>query len=313
MLTPELYDPSQGNSWKLLTGATSSAAYGDAQNGQPDENRWWYPRAFVAPTNGHVFNISGTQMSELDPSADGGAGSITLRGTLGNGTGQPGHLGNPVGATSTATMYRPGKILQVGGGWWANGGGPAGARAGFTVDISGGTADPVVTATDPMKYGRHWASSTVMPDGKVLVTGGSRDNNGQGGYVTNPEIWDPEAASGSQWTEVDVPEEHARLYHSTALLLPDGRIMVGGGGAPGPHNYTDVQYYSPTYLFDGNQPATRPVVSNAPKKIGYDGTFSLSSDKPVSASPWSATVRSPTASTTTRTSRTWTSRRAAAR
>ncbi|MDR7251304.1 type 1 glutamine amidotransferase [Nocardioides sp. BE266] len=281
VLTPELYDPSQGNSWKLLTGATSSAAYGDAQNGQPDENRWWYPRAFVAPTNGHVFNISGTQMSELDPSADGGAGSITLRGTLGNGTGNQGDLGNPVGATSTATMYRPGKILQVGGGWWANGGGPAGARAGFTVDISGGTADPVVTATDPMKYGRHWASSTVMPDGRVLVTGGSRDNNGQAGYVTNPEIWDPEAASGSQWTEVDVPEEHARLYHSTALLLPDGRIMVGGGGAPGPHNYTDVQYYSPTYLFDGNQPATRPVVTNAPKKIGYDGTFSVSSDKPV--------------------------------
>ncbi|WP_322921458.1 LamG-like jellyroll fold domain-containing protein [Nocardioides renjunii] len=278
VLTPEVYDPQQGSSWKLLTGATSAQAYGDGADAPQDENRWWYPRAFVAPTNGNVFTITGTQMFELDPSGD---GAVTMRGTLGNGTGNQGALGNPVGATSTATMYRPGKILQVGGGWWANGGGPAGARAGFTVDISGGTAAPVVTATDPMKHRRHWATSTVMPDGRVLVTGGSRDNNGQGGYVTNPEIWNPDAPSGQQWTEVEIPYEHARLYHSVALLLPDGRIMIGGGGAPGPHNYTDVEYYSPAYLFDGDEPAVRPVVTNAPRKIGYDGTFSLSSDKPV--------------------------------
>lgn len=280
--TPEIYDPSQGNSWKLLTGATSAQAYGDGGAGNgPDENRWWYPRSFVAPTNGNLFNITGTQMFELDPSANDGKGGVTMRGTLGAGTGNQGALGNPVGATSTATMYRPGKILQVGGGWWANGGGPAGARAGFTVDITGGTANPVVTPVDPMKYSRHWASSVVMPDGKVLVTGGSRDNNENGGYVTNAEIWNPDAPSGQQWSEVKVPYEHARLYHSISLLLPDGRIMVGGGGAPGPRNYTDVEYYSPGYLFDGNQPATRPVITNAPNKVGYNGTFDLTADKPV--------------------------------
>ena len=282
VLTPEIYTPEQGSSWKLLTGATSAQAYGDGGSGNgPDENRWWYPRAFVAPTNGNVFNISGTQMFELDPSADGGNGAVTMRGTLGAGTGSQGVLGNPVGATSTATMYRPGKILQVGGGWWANGGGPVGARAGITVDITGGTANPVVTPTDPMKYSRHWASSVVMPDGKVLVTGGSRDNNENGGYVTNAEIWNPDAPSGQQWSEVKVPYEHARLYHSLSLLLPDGRIMVGGGGAPGPRNYTDVEYYSPSYLFDGNEPATRPVITSAPSKVGYNGTFELTSDKPV--------------------------------
>ena len=57
------------------------------------------------------------------------------------------------------------------------------------------------------------------------------------------------------WKTVEVPYEHARLYHSTALLLPDGRLMIGGGGAPGPRNYTDVEYYSPSYLFDGDEPA----------------------------------------------------------
>jgi len=277
VLTPEIYTPDEGSSWKLLDGATSAAAYGDGGNGNgPDENRWWYPRAFVAPGNGNVFNITGTQMYELDPSGD---GEITLRGTLPTDIANQGGLGNPVGATSTTTMYRPGKILQVGGGWWANGGGPAGARAGFTVDITGGTDAPVVEATEPMTYQRHWATSTVLPDGNVIVTGGSRENNGNGGYVTTAEIWNPDTG---EWTVVDVPYEHARLYHSIALLLPDGRLMVGGGGTPGPRNYTDVEFYSPAYLFDGDEPAERPEVTGVPKKIGYDGVFDVRSDVDVS-------------------------------
>lgn len=280
VLTPEIYTPDDGSGWKTLDGATSALAYGDGGNGNgPDENRWWYPRAFVAPGSGNLFNISGTQMFELDPSGNGGTGQLTSRGTLPAAIANQGALGNPVGATSTAAMYRPGKILQVGGGWWGNGGGPAGANAGFTVDITGGTDAPVIAATQPMKYKRHWATSTILPDGDVLVTGGGRENNGNGGYVTNAEIWNPDSG---EWTEVAVPYEHARLYHSAAILLPDGRVMMGGGGAPGPRNYTDVEYYSPSYLFDGNDEAVRPVITGAPDKIGYDGDFSVAASGTVS-------------------------------
>ena len=157
----------QGSGWKKLDGARSPAAYGDggADHAGADENRWWYPRAFVAPTTGTLFNITGTQMYELNPAGNSGTGQLTLRGTLPADIANQGANGNPVGATSTATMYRPGKILQVGGGWWGNGGGPDGARAGFIVDITGGTANPVITATQPMKYQRHWATSTLLPDG----------------------------------------------------------------------------------------------------------------------------------------------------
>ncbi|WP_369375623.1 LamG-like jellyroll fold domain-containing protein [Promicromonospora sp. Populi] len=130
-----------------------------------------------------------------------------------------------------------------------------------------------------MQYQRHWATSTVLPDGDVIVTGGSRDNNGNGGYVTTAEIWDPDTG---EWSTVDVPYEHARLYHSTALLLPDGRLMVGGGGTPGPRNYTDVEFYSPAYLFDGDEPAVRPEVTGVPKKVGYDGTFDVQTSSAVS-------------------------------
>lgn len=276
-LTPEVYTPDSGSGWDLLEGATSALAYGNGGNGNgPDENRWWYPRAFVAPGSGNLFNITGTQMYELDPT---GEGTLTPRGTL-NATngGDQGVLGNPVGATSTAAMYRPGKILQVGGGTWGNGGGADGARAALTVDITGGTANPVVAAAQPMEYQRHWATSTILPDGNVIVTGGGRENNGRDDTVTNAEIWNPDTG---EWTTVEVPHERARLYHSTALLLPDGRVMIGGGGAPGARNYTDAEFYSPAYLFEGDQRAVRPEVT-APAKIGYNGTFDLETTSDVS-------------------------------
>ncbi|MEO9323322.1 LamG-like jellyroll fold domain-containing protein [Nocardioides sp. C4-1] len=281
VVTPELRTGDTGSGWKLLTGARSTAAWGDggSDHAGADENRWWYPRAFVAPGSGKVYNISGTATFEVDPYANGGLGSTTMLPNLPANIANQGADGNPVGATSTAVMYAPGKILQVGGGWWANGGGPAGARAGFTVDITGGTANPVVTATAPMKYQRHWPTATVLPNGEVLVTGGSRENNGNGGYVTNAEIWNP---TTGQWREIKTPAAHARLYHSSALLLPDGRVMVGGGGAPGPRNYTDVEYYSPSYLFDGSAAAPRPTISQAPKKLGYDGTFQVAASGTVS-------------------------------
>src|SRR5699024_3706039 len=55
----------------------------------------------------------------------------------------------------------------------------------------------------------------------------------------------------------------------------------GGGGTPGPRNYTDVEFYSPSYLFDGDEPAERPVVTSVPKKVGYDGTFDVSTTSTV--------------------------------
>ena len=96
VLTPEIYTPDEGTGWKTLDGARSAAAYGDGGAGiGPDENRWWYPRAFVAPGSGNLFNISGTQMFELDPDGNDGEGEVTLRGTLPAGRRQPGRPRQP--------------------------------------------------------------------------------------------------------------------------------------------------------------------------------------------------------------------------
>lgn len=66
-----------------------------------------------------------------------------------------------------------------------------------------------------------------------------------------------------------------RLYHSTALLLPDGRVLVAGGGSfndyPQPTDQLSAEIYSPSYLFEG----TRPTITSAPTTIQYGTPFSV--------------------------------------
>ena len=55
------------------------------------------------------------------------------------------------------------------------------------------------------------------------------------------------------------------MYHSSAVLLPDGRVVVGGGEAAG---RLRAQIYSPPYLFKG----ARPTISGSPgdRRLGHD-------------------------------------------
>jgi hypothetical protein len=82
-----------------------------------------------------------------------------------------------------------------------------------------------------MKYARRQLNATVLPDGRVLATGGTSATgfNNAAGSVLTPELWDPVK---NTWTEM-APMKVARLYHSTAVLLPDGRVFSSGGGEGG--------------------------------------------------------------------------------
>jgi hypothetical protein len=61
---------------------------------------------------------------------------------------------------------------------------------------------------------------------KVLVVGGSSVSQQLDTAVTYAEIWNP---TTGQWRVADEAVK-ARLYHSTAILLPDATVLVGGGG-----------------------------------------------------------------------------------
>ena len=220
--------------FRLLSGADTSAYNAN------------YPRNFLAP-DGRVFGFDITgKMYFVNPA---GAGSITAAGTL------PGSTSN----TSSAAMFRPGRILKLGA-----------TSAAYVIDINGPT--PVVTSTQSMSSVRHWLSATVLADGRVLATGGSAAKNTLTGVNNTAEIWDP--ATGL-WTR-GAAGVKARLYHSGALLLPDARVLVHGGGAPGPLANLNVEIYTPPYLLDSTGTLMpRPRIVLAPDTIEIGKNFSV--------------------------------------
>jgi hypothetical protein len=128
-----------------------------------------------------------------------------------------------------------------------------------------------------MAFPRQYGTGTLLPDGEVLVTSGTGNprNNLDSTAVLQAEIWNP--ATG-QWTTMS-SMTHPRLYHSTAALLPDGRVLVAGGttsGVPG----NDADFFSPPYLFKG----TRPVITSTSAAVTYGQKFLVKTPNPASIS-----------------------------
>ena len=83
-----------------------------------------------------------------------------------------------------------------------------------------------------MAFGRRQHNLTVLADGTVLATGGNSSGAGLvdlNAGVYPAELWNP--ATG-QWRTL-AAMQITRQYHSTALLLPDGRVLSSGGGICG--------------------------------------------------------------------------------
>lgn len=217
---------------------------------------WSYPRNFVIG-DGRVFGFDTS-------------GAMYYIDATGNGTiARHGYLAGPIGNGSSAAMFRPGKILQIGGS----------SNQAVVIDVTGG-GTPVVTPTQPLASQRIWANATILADGKVLATGGSRIDNQLTDVAYSADIWDP--VSGS-WT-VGPQAVKSRLYHSVAMLLPDGSVMVAGGGAPGPQVNTNVEIYYPPYLFTADAKlATRPTIDAAPAlaEVGSTIRLDVTSARPI--------------------------------
>ena len=113
-----------------------------------EKNNWYYPRSYVAP-GGNIFVLGHDGTMYWVSTA--GVGSITqLAPTV------------PLGDDFLPTIpFAPGKVLSI--------------REGQIVDVVDFTQSvPVVTQTDNIDQERDWSTGTILADGKVLVTGGSR-------------------------------------------------------------------------------------------------------------------------------------------
>jgi hypothetical protein len=154
-------------------------------------------------------------------------------------------------------MYRPGQILMAGLAADPSATTASVANA-YVIDMT--QASPAWRNVAPMAFPRTHHNFTLLPDGNVLVTGGSRnansDNTNQAVYEA--ELWSSTSETWSTLARMQTP----RQYHSTALLLPDGRVLVAGGGRHGVDELS-AEIYSPPYLFKG----PRPVITSAPPTV----------------------------------------------
>ena len=184
-------------------------------------------------------------------------------------------------ATSgNALMYDTGRILKTGGSPTYSGS-AASAKA-YEIDIR--TGAPAVTKLAPMIYPRAYHNTVVLPDGRVMLIGGQTyaQSFSDSNSVLPTEVWDPKTGLFSATAPIAV----GRNYHSIALLLPDGRVLSGGGGLCGScsANHPDLQLYSPGYLFDAaGNPASRPTIVSAPDELGFGRPISVTTSRAVTS------------------------------
>jgi hypothetical protein len=223
-----------------------------------------YPWMDVAP-NGRAFYSGPDQtLRALDTTGTGAWQALGQRDTINRDYG--GHA-----------LFDIGKVL-------VSGGGPS-TKDARVIDFNGAT--PNVSATAPMAYGRRQFNLTVLADGTVLATGG----NSSGASLVDlnagvypAEQWNP--ATG-QWRTLAAMQV-TRQYHSTALLLPDGRVLSAGGGICGTCDQVgylakNAEVYSPPYLFqaDGTL-APRPAIDAAPAATTYGAPMEIVTANPAS-------------------------------
>ncbi|HEX6623681.1 MAG TPA: galactose oxidase-like domain-containing protein, partial [Pyrinomonadaceae bacterium] len=215
-------------------------------------NFFYYPWTFVLP-DGEIF-IAGPQKParRFDPTVlpvvDDPARQFdqvfSQRGVNMNGTAALLPLRPP--------NYEP-RVLIAGGN------GPDTGQSAELIDLS--VPAPAWQALPNMNIARDNMNCVLLPDGKLIVLGGTLGGP-DGGPV---ETFDPDNPAAGFVAGPSMA--HERGYHSAALLLADGSVLVGGD--PG-GDFTPHERYLPPYFF-----AARPTITGAPANIAYGAGFTV--------------------------------------
>lgn len=124
----------------------------------------------------------------------------------------------------------------------------------FTVD--GDNIEYESRFTGQLNHARWFSSGVLLPNGQVMAfSGADRDEvifPGIEAHIKVAELFDPATET---WT--NMAEAHnGRTYHNTAILMPDGRVLVGGH-APIPTGY--VSHMTPPGTFIGPNDGRDPT------------------------------------------------------
>ncbi len=241
---PEIYDP-VSNTWTQLAPSAKMAFK-------------YYPHPFVLP-DGRILVSSEDDKAFSSRVLDLNTQTWT---TVDSGV-FDGH---------SAAIYQPGKVITAGTATADNQGHPAAATT-YVLDMN--QPSPAWQQTASMAFPRSYLNLTILPDGTVLATGGSTttDKANFAAAVYEAELWSPVTKSWTTMSRMRTP----RLYHSTALLLPDATVLAAGGGRengrsqPDPKDEPNAEIFSPPYLFKG----PRPTISSAPSIIQFGTAFAV--------------------------------------
>ena len=239
-LIPAIYDPAL-NLWIELPKASQNFPY--------------YPHMFVLP-DGRVLAASANRSPIASVALD-----ITSQTWT---TVDPAVLDG-----GSAAMYAPGKIVKSGLARDPDEPGAPSVPTTYVLDMT--QPSPAWRQTASMAFPRTEHNLTALPDGTVLATGGSRNSDvaDTAAAVLEAELWSPTTETWTVLSAMQTP----RMYHSTALLLPDARVLVAGGGRDFPEvDQPSGEIYSPPYLFKG----PRPAIASAPTSIPYATAFFVS-------------------------------------
>ncbi|MGC2322347.1 MAG: galactose oxidase-like domain-containing protein [Terriglobales bacterium] len=238
---PEIYDPST-NSWTQLTAANN-----------PFET---YPFIYQLP-DGRLLHLGGSEYATVTEALNLNTNAWTT-------------IDSRIIDGASPAMYLPNKFVKAGSASDSQGGSAPVFNTAYVLDMM--AASPAWQQVPSMVYPRSFMNMTELPDGTVLATGGETDRNG--GTIANAvyaaELWSPTTQTWTTMAAMHTPRE----YHSTALLLPDGRVVQSGMGSDFgnvPDEKT-AEFYSPPYLFKG----ARPTITQAPAQISYGANFSVS-------------------------------------
>ena len=280
---PEILTTNQDGtlSWKILKEGESLELLGGMEG-----EEWSYPKFFLS-SDGNPFGISYNKLWVMDKNNDykiSKVGEIPL--VTGGISEKIIHqnpndkedykelstltVGAPVGDKASAVMIAKDKILMIGG--QQKGEGYSASNGAIVIDISD-SFNPKIIKKESMSYPRAFADATILPTGDVFVNGGTAVYRGayDDTYFSNftPEIY---KSNDDIWKKMS-KTNFRRNYHSTSLLLPDGRIFVAGGDA------WNAQFFYPPYLFARDSKgkmifAKRPkieklekIISNRSKQI----------------------------------------------
>ena len=143
-----------------------------------------------------------------------------------------------------------------------------------------------VWKTEKMPMPRVMSDTVLLPNGEVLIINGAKHGTSGWGLAKDPNftplLYTPNKPIGKRFKELKA-SAIPRMYHSIAIALPDGKVLIGGSNTNDGYRY-DVEYptelriekFSPPYL-DPALANMRPktLINDTPKQIKYGQTFNV--------------------------------------